>query len=102
MEGKQKRLRILAVISLILAALVLLWGLWHGLAWQSKVGYDGLMAPGGVKLVLRLTLFFLPFAPALFFAGLLFMAAGGLQLAMDTAERTQAIANEVARQAQES
>ncbi|HEY65086.1 MAG TPA: hypothetical protein G4O02_11005 [Caldilineae bacterium] len=102
MEGKYRWLRILAVVSLILAAIVLLWGLWNGLSWQAKAGYEGLTAPGGVRLVLRLTLFFLPFAPALFFAVLLFMAASGLQLMLDTAERTQALVEDLQKQARGS
>ncbi|GAB4520173.1 MAG: hypothetical protein Kow0047_31400 [Anaerolineae bacterium] len=100
MDNKVRWLRILAVISLVLAAIVLIWGLWNGLSWQGKIGgYEGLKAPGGVKLVLRLTLFFLPFAPGLFFATLLFLAAAGIQLMLDTAERTQAMLNDLERQA---
>ena len=101
MDTKHRTLRILAFISLILAALILLWGLWNGLSWPGKIaGYEGLTAPGSVKLVLRLTLFFLPFGPALFFATLLFLAAGGLQLVSDTAERTQALVEDLQRQSQ--
>jgi len=103
MESKYRLLRILALVSLILAAIVFIWGLWNGLSWQGRVaGFQGLTAPGGLKLVLRLTAFFVPFGPALFFTILLFLGASGLQLMLDTAERTQALANDLKQRAQGS
>ncbi|MCS7222316.1 MAG: hypothetical protein RML36_06795 [Anaerolineae bacterium] len=99
MESRYRVLRILALISLVLSILVFIWGLWNGLAWQSKAGYEGLTAPGGLKFVLRMTLFCIPFGPALFFATLLFLAASGLQLVLDAADRMQAVVEDLRRQA---
>ncbi len=98
MESRYRLLRILALVSLVLSILVFIWGLWNGLAWQGKAGYEGLTAPGGLKFVLRMTLFCIPFGPALFFATLLFLAASGLQIMLDTADRMRAIVDDLRRQ----
>jgi hypothetical protein len=100
MDSRFRFLRVLALISLILAIVVFLWGLWYGLSWQGLAGYEGLTASGNLKLVLRITMFCLPFAPALFFSGLLFLAYGGLQILLDTSERVQTILKDLEPPAQ--